>query len=158
MKKFFLILFLNLFFSISALAVYDQNMLAAVTKFVDEKSFVAESAQTGWHVGEVVAVISQNPRVGATAFVEVESVKPKVNSDGVEIKMSLVRQSRKFFIQQGDFIKRLDLSAANTDYVGTTDLLIRDSEQSISSKYRPLVHQGFVIGDTAQTLYPYRVR
>ncbi|MCC2679684.1 MAG: hypothetical protein K0R29_2260 [Pseudobdellovibrio sp.] len=67
--------------------------------------------------------------------------------------MSLVRQSRKIFIQSGDFIKRMDLTTTNSDYVGTTDLVIRDSEQSISSKYRPLVHQGFIIGDTAQTLY-----
>lgn len=154
MKNVFLFSFVNLL-CVTALAVYDQNMLAVVTKFVDEKSFIAESAQSRWHVGEVVAVISQNPKVGATAFVEVESVKPKVNSNGFEIKMSLVRQSRNIFIQQGDFIKRLDLSAANSDYIGTTDLLIRDSEQSISSKYRPLVHQGFVIGDTAQTLYQH---
>ncbi|MCC2679683.1 MAG: hypothetical protein K0R29_2259 [Pseudobdellovibrio sp.] len=89
MKKFFSLV--ALLFSLPSAAVYDQNMQAVVTKFVDEKSFLAESAQTRWHVGEVVAVISQNPKIGATAFVEIESVKPKADGQGVEIKMSLVR-------------------------------------------------------------------
>jgi hypothetical protein len=141
-----------LFLSLKCFAVYDQNLLAVVTRFNDERSFIAESSQSQWSVGEVVTVISQNSKVGATSFVEVESVRPK--GDGkFELKLSIVRQSRKYLIQPGDFIKRIDLSASNPDYVGTTDLIIRDSSRSISSKYRPLVHQGFVIGDTAQTLY-----
>lgn len=153
MKK--LVIFIFTLISIvgsGALAVYDQNMLANITRFVDEKSFMADSAQTRWKVGEVVTVVSQNPKIGAVAFVEIESVRPK-SDGGVELKLSLVRQSRKFFIQSGDFIKRLDLTAKNADYVGTTDLIIRESAVGVSSKYRPMVHQGFIIGDTAQTLY-----
>jgi hypothetical protein len=146
------LIFLISLFAVKTFAVYDQNLLGVVTRFNDEKSFMADSEQGNWSVGEVVTVVSQNAKIGATSFVEVESVRPK--GDGkYELKLSLVRQSRKYLIQSGDFIKRLDLSAANSDYVGTTDLIIRESNRTISSRYRPLVHQGFVIGDTAQTLY-----
>ncbi len=56
-------------------------------------------------------------------------------------------------IQKGDYIKRIDLSSENSDYIGSTDLVIKTSSQNISSKYKPLVHQGIFIGETAQTLY-----
>ncbi len=113
---------------------------------------MASSAQNDWRVGEMVTVISQNSRIGAMGFVEVVSVK-EITENQYLIKLSLQRQSRQYLIQVGDFVRRLDLSSDNKDYLGTTDLLIRASEMNISSKYRPLVHQGLVIGDTAQTLY-----
>ncbi|MGZ3692378.1 MAG: hypothetical protein ACXVAX_12800 [Pseudobdellovibrio sp.] len=144
--------FVFLFFSIKGYAVYDQNRTGVVTKQVDEQDILAESSQPDWNVGETVAVVSQNSKLGAIAFVEVEQVTDKPEGT-YEIKLRLQRQSRKYLIQVGDFIRKMDLSTSNTDYLGTTDLLIRENQINISAKYRPLVYQGLVIGDTAQTLY-----
>ncbi len=132
--------------------MFDTEQLGVIEKFVDDQSLIAVSEQGDWNIGEIVAVVSQNSRVGAIGFVEVASLKQREDGKN-EIKLNLQRQSRTSFIQVGDFIRRLDLSSENSAYFGTTELLIRDSEMNISSKYRPLVYQGFVIGDTAQTLY-----
>lgn len=163
----FLVIFL---FGAWAQAEYTPD--AVITKLYDESKVLAVSHRDDWNVGEVLAVVSQNSRLGTIAFVEVLSVQPlpaaPVDSEvsatpeslditpgpdqQFEIKLSLLRQSRRYFIQPGDMLRRLDLSTANEDYIGTTELIVRDRQNNISSKYRPLVYQGFVIGDTAQTL------
>jgi hypothetical protein len=125
--------------------------MAIVEKFVDESHLVAFSTNADWQTGEMLTVVSQNAMVGTVAFVEVVGVVERPDSL-FEIKLNLQRQSRKYFVQRGDFVRQPDLSDINQDYLGTTDLLIRDSRMKIASRYRPLVHQGFVIGDTAQTL------
>ena len=152
MKLNYILFILTLTLGFSVRAFYDPNKIAVITQFSDEVNFLADSAQDDWNVGEIVGVVSQNSKIGTLAYVEVESVLKKENGH-VELKLSLLRQSRKYFMQIGDFVKRFNLSAGNADYVGSTELIIRDSQMGISSKYRPLVYQGFVIGDTAQTLY-----
>lgn len=126
--------------------------MGVIEKFVDEKSLIAVSDQGDWNIGEILAIVSQNSRAGVVGFVEVEALRQREDGKN-EIKLTLQRQSRTYFMQVGDFLRRLDLSTDNEDYFGTTELLIHDSAMNISSKYRPLVYQGFVIGDTAQTLY-----
>lgn len=133
-------------------AQVDNERQAVIIKMLDENKVLAVSNRDDWNVGEILSVVSQNAKLGTIAFLEVVGVAPIENAQ-FEVRLSLQRQSRKYFIQVGDFVRRLDLSTANDDYVGTTDLIIRDSQANISSKYRPLVYQGFVIGDTAQTLY-----
>lgn len=138
-------------FTHEAISYFEPSREAIVQIFVDENKIIASSNQSGWYVGEMLAVVSKNENIGTIAFVEIIEI---AESDcKYEIKLALRRQSRRFFIQVGDYIRRLDLSSANTEYIGSTELLIRESKMNISSKYRPLVHQGFVIGDTAQTLY-----
>ena len=143
---------LCLTFSLPTWAIFDQNRQAVLAKFLDERTAIAYSQQSDWNTGEIVAVVSQNSKIGTTAFFEVIGVREKTDGD-FEVKLSLQRQSRKVFVQVGDFVRKLDLSMSNDDYLGTTDLLIRETQHGVSSKYRPLAHQGFVIGDTAQTLY-----
>lgn len=70
-----------------------------------------------------------------------------------EVRLSLKRQNRKYFIRAGDTVKRMDLSSFNSEYFSSTELLLKDGIKNISSRYRPLVHQGIIIGDTAQTLF-----
>ncbi len=144
--------FIFVVYSFKAYAVYDQNRIGVVIKQLDEQNILATSTQADWNVGEVVTIVSQNSNIGAIAFVEVVSVVEKAIGE-YEIKLNLQRQSRRYFVQMGDFVRKLDLSTTNTDYLGTTDLIIRESQINMSSKYRPLVYQGLVIGDTAQTLY-----
>lgn len=148
---FFLFSFL-LLLNQKAVSYYDLSREAVIQTFVDEKKLIATSPQEDWSIGETLAVVSKNERLGVIAFVEVVEVLS--SPDGTyEIRLELRRQSRKYFIQIGDFVRRIDLSTESTEYVGSTELLIFDSQNNISSKYRPLVYQGLVIGDTAQTLY-----
>lgn len=147
-----LLLFLILVLAPKANSYIEPSRKAVVQTFVDENKFVAVSDQGDWYIGEMLAVVSKNKKIGTIAFVEVIGIASYPGGKN-EIKLALQRQSRKYLIQIGDSLRRLDLSVINSDYVGSTDLLIKDTKINISSKYRPLVHQGFVIGDTAQTLY-----
>lgn len=125
---------------------------ATVLQFIDQNKIIAISDRADWYPGETLAIVSQKSDIGIIAFVEVVLVT-STNNEKYELSLLLQRQSRRNFVLIGDYIKRLDLSGSNSDYIGATELLIRDSQMNISSKYRPLVHQGFIIGDTAQTLY-----
>lgn len=135
-----------------AQANFEPYRQAVIEKLVDEDKIIASSDRGDWNVGDMMVVVSQNARLGVIAFVEVLGIVAYPNEQ-YEIKFGLHRQSRKYFVQPGDYVRRLDLSTYNQDYVGTTDLIIKNTNQNISSRYRPLVYQGFVIGDTAQTLY-----
>jgi hypothetical protein len=124
---------------------------ALIQKVIDDQNLSAISDSKIWEIGEIVPIVSQNAKVGAFAFAEVSSVKS--NNSKFDVHLKLVRQSRKYMIQSGDYIKRIDLSTFDVDYIGTTDLIIKKSQQNISSRYRPLVYQGVFIGETAQVLY-----
>jgi hypothetical protein len=141
-----------LFFNSVAQANFEPYREAVIQKIVDEDKMIAKSDRGDWPIGEILVVVSQNPKLGSIAFVDVIATTER--PDGTyELKLGLLRQSRKYFIQVGDYVRRLDLSSDSDDYIGATELLIKNSTLNISSKYRPLVYQGFVIGDTAQTLY-----
>lgn len=128
---------------------------AVIKQITDENKLLAESRSRDWYPGETLAVVSQSPNLGVIAFVEVlganEMFEGKFDGN-YEIRLILKRQNRKFFIRAGDIIKRLDLSTFNSEYSGSTELLLKGGLKNISSRYKPLVHQGIIIGDTAQTL------
>lgn len=131
---------------------YVSGHSALVEAFIDHQKLTAVSDTDTWNVGEILPVISKNAKLGVIGFVEVNSVR-SVGVKQFELRLKLLRQSRKYFIQSGDIIRRMDLSGANEDYLGSTDLLIHKSTMLVSARYRPLVYQGVGIGDTAQTLY-----
>lgn len=146
------VIVISLFFFGTAEANFVANYEAEIVEFVDPRTIKASSHQADWFEGEKLAVLSKQSELGIIAFVQIK----KINSleDGrFELLLNIERQSRKHLILLGDQVKRLDLSSVNPEYIGATELLVNDSQRNISSKYRPLVHQGFVIGDTAQTLY-----
>ena len=149
---FLVFLILPLLWNFSADADINPYRTALVDSFIDHQKITATSDRDDWEVGEILPVISKNARLGVIGFVEVNSIRA-LSAIKFELRLQLLRQSRKYFIQTGDVIRRMDLTVNNSDYVGTTDLLIHQSTVNVSSKYRPLVYQGFVIGDTAQTLY-----
>lgn len=125
---------------------------ASIDYFIDEQYFVATSAQNSWAVGEILPIMSQNSRIGVIGYAEVIYSQGS-RSGRNELRLKLVRQSRRYLIQRGDFLKHLNLISENKDYTGTTDLLVKQTAVPISSKYRPLFYQGFFIGETAQSLY-----
>lgn len=134
------------------LADFHLQSSARVVYLVDNKTLRAVSTFRDWHVGDVVALESQTPSVGVIGFVEVTGVENK--QDGTyEITCELLRQSRLHFVQVGDQLIHLDLSSGNEKYRGTTDLIIKESDRTISAKYRPLFTQGVSVGDTAETLW-----
>lgn len=144
--------FFMMSFSFAAKAQFLYSRGAVVSGFVDEQYLLATSETNMWEVGEILPIISQNSKIGVFAFVELQNVKT-IKYGQYELRLKLLRQSRKFLIQKGDIIKKLDMSTYNEEFIGTTDLIVKKSELDVSSKYRPLFYQGISIGETAQTLY-----
>lgn len=151
-KVSFLILFISTFLTSKAWSQFLPSAGAIIQQVVNEQTLVAISETQRWEIGEILPIVSQNSKIGVFAFVEVQNVK-NIGYGQYEVKLKLLRQSRKYMIQKGDLVKKLDLSSSNDDFIGTTDLLVKSSERNISSKYRPLVYQGLSIGDTAQVLF-----
>jgi len=150
--KFFLVLMIFSITSLSAYADYVPGRSALVEAFVDHQKLTGISDTDEWEVGEILPIISKNAKLGVIGFVELSSIR-SIGFKKFELRLKLLRQSRKYFIQSGDIIRRMDMSTANEDYIGSTDLLIHKSTMAVSSRYRPFVYQGVGIGDTAQTLY-----
>ncbi|AGH95224.1 hypothetical protein [Pseudobdellovibrio exovorus] len=151
LKGFFFIILIAVVMAAPA-AYADIESQAVIEKVTDSDRLLATSQSEEWHVGETLVIVSQDLRRGVIGFVEVIGTRKII--DGLyEVRLGLLRQSRKVLIQPGDFARRLDLSSTNPDYIGTTDLLLRDKQMQVSAQYRPLVYQGLAIGDTAQTLF-----
>lgn len=125
--------------------------IAVIESIQDEQYLVATSSVSSWVTGEILPVISQNAKIGIFAYVELTQIR-KIATQKYQLRLKLLRQSRRYLIQQGDYIKRLNLMTENPDYVGTTDLIVKKNELEVSSKYKALVYQGIFIGETAQSL------
>ncbi|MFZ3231612.1 MAG: hypothetical protein WA160_15495 [Pseudobdellovibrio sp.] len=123
-----------------------------IDRFIDFQKLTAISDQDDWEVGEILPIVSQNSKLGVIGFVELNSIK-SVGFKKYELRLKLLRQSRKHFIQTGDTLRRMNLSTYNEDYIGSTDLIIHQSQIRLSSRYRPFFYQGITIGETAQTLF-----
>lgn len=153
-------LILSFLFSLSLLvtsqaqAQFLYSRGAIVSGYVDEQYLTATSETNMWEIGEILPIISQNSKIGVFAFVEVQNIK-MIKYGQYELRLKLLRQSRKYLIQKGDIIKKLDMNSYNEEFIGTTDLIVKKSELNISSKYRPLFYQGISIGETAQALYKH---
>lgn len=102
--------------------------------------------------GQILAIRSPGASVEIIGFVEVTT--SKLRRDGiVEVEAKVLRLSRYNFVRVGDTLVSLDLTTESSVYNGHTDLLVRAwIGPDISSQYRPLFTQGFLIGETAQTL------
>ena len=143
---------LILLFCWIAQADFKYGRSAIIDKFVDYQKVTALTDTDDWSIGEVIPVLSQNSKLGVIAFLELNSIK-SLGPKKYELRAKLLRQSRKYFIQSGDIIRRMDLSMENEEFIGSTDLVIHQNHLKVSARYRPLVYEGFSIGETAQTLY-----
>lgn len=129
---------------------YVTEQTGKVSHFVDHRSVAVISSQRTWSVGDILGVQSQYPEVGVIAFLEVQSIK-KANQE-VVLVCRLLRSTRTNFVQVGDLAFRVDLNQVNPKYKGSTELLVKRTSETISSRYHYLVTQGVSIGETAQTL------
>lgn len=123
-----------------------------VLYLVDHQNLIIRTDYHDWLVGEVVAVQSQQEEVGIIGFLEVLRVERAPKGD-YELKAKLIRNSSYHFIQSGDTVLKLDLSGDHSAYKGTTQLIIEKSDSKTAARYKPLVFQGFLIGETAQNLW-----
>lgn len=126
------------------------ELTGKVTHFIDHKSVAVQSDQKEWSLGDILAVESQFKDVGVIAFLEVTEIKRE--GRGRVLICQLLRSTRKNFVQVGDSVFRVDLTKFSERYKGSTELLVKKTDQLISSKYHYLVTQGLTIGETAQTL------
>lgn len=149
---FSLSLLFTLLLSSVGFAEYSPYKTASIDRFLDYQKITAISDREDWDIGEILPIISQNANLGVIGFVELNSVTP-IGFKKFELRLKLLRQSRKYFIQTGDTVRRMDLSMHNDDYTGSTELIIHESQNKISSRYRPFFYQGPTVGETAQTLY-----
>lgn len=129
-----------------------QETRASVDKILNYHSFQAVSKTNDWVEGELVPIFSQQREAGVVAFVEVQEIRPR--PDGLfDIILELRNQSTTGVVQIRDDVVRVDLSKATPLYRGSTSLLIKKARtEKTSARYKPLVYQGFAIGETAQTL------
>lgn len=134
-----------------AWAHFQNGHEAQITSISAYNELKAISDNSDWVTFEKLAIVSSKSELGVIAFAELLEIKPI--GQKFELKLKLVRQSRQYMTLVGDKIKKLDLTGRNSDYLGGTELVIQDADKNVASRYRALVHQGFVIGDTAQTLY-----
>lgn len=129
-----------------------QEIRGMIEKLVNYHTLLATSNTNDWEEGELVPIFSQQREAGIVAYAEVREVRPR--PDGTyELSLELRSQSRTGAIQVGDDVVRVDLSKESPLYRGSTSMLIRKRSEKTSARYKPLVYQGFAIGETAQTLW-----
>ena len=104
------LIFLLLFCGFTAQAKPSYKSTAIIEYVIDEQNLMATSDSGDWNVGEILPIMSQNSKIGVFAYAELASIK-YVQLNRYNLKLKLLRQSRKYLIQQGDYIKRLNLGS-----------------------------------------------
>lgn len=115
------------------------------------KTMTVLSAYSEFRVGEILVVRSHDPGQNIIGFVQIESIL--TTGDGqYTLKAHLVRHSKFAMIQVGDVLYRMDVSTYNSEYKGSTELILRNEDPQSSASYKALVFMGLSSGETAQTL------
>lgn len=141
---------------------------------------ISQSKKDLWKVGDVVVIRSSNPasydetiavlkvkqinfsRVKADDASQPEQIssiyKKKTQkqntAEDITYTLQVEQLSREYMIQPYDLVTRVFLDSYERNYLATTDLIVRKSEKTISSRYRLLLTQGQNI-ETAETLWQY---
>jgi hypothetical protein len=124
---------------------------AQIMAILDSEQFLARTENSGFEVGELVPVFSQDRHSRPVAFVRITQVQKE--QDGTYALMGRLQSSvDKAFVRPGDSLVRLNLSTSNENYPGRVELLQLKPAPHVSSKYRPLFSQSASVGGTAQTL------
>ncbi|MFN7905787.1 MAG: hypothetical protein ACK5P5_11450 [Pseudobdellovibrionaceae bacterium] len=81
-----------------------------------------------------------------------KSLLKEYQTEDIHYVLEVKYLSRKYLIQPYDLVTRVFLENYETNYIATTDLIVRKSDQNVSSRYRLLLTQGQNI-ETAETLW-----
>lgn len=122
-------------------------LLTVVTGIKDHRHVLFRSRDRKLRVGELLAIRSTTSPAEFIGVVEVVSME--ISGEGVARVRHL---SRRELVRTGDSLVALDLSTEQPLYQGRTGLFVRDQSIATSARYRPLVVQGFSIGETAANL------
>lgn len=121
-----------------------------IKRIEDEKTFVVITYDEVLKVGDRFSIHSEKTQeiVGLAELISSE-ISP---SGYTEHHFIVLRILKDQIIFPGHRLKPLTLVTDNPNYQGGTLLMIRSTGENISSRYKPLYTQGFLVGDTAATL------
>lgn len=145
------VLFLILF-SVSLLAQNQPQQPSdlVIKRIEDEKTFVVVTYDEKLKIGNRYSIHSEKTKeiIGLCELINT-TLSPAGYSENYFIILRVVNDQLIF---PGHFLRPLTLVGANPNYNGSTQLMIRSTGESISSRYKPLFTQGVLVGDTAATL------
>lgn len=96
--------------------------------------------------------VTDEPPISASSKKKKNIITKSLPSDDVTYLMQVEQLSREYLIQPYDLVTRVSLDSYESNYIATTDLIVRRSRKKISSRYRLLLTQGQNI-ETAETLW-----
>lgn len=139
---------LTLLFCLTALSKSDSNL--TIKKILDEKTFIVITYDEKLIVNERYSIHSDNTKeiIGLAELIS-SDISPAGYTENLFIVLRILNDQIVF---PGHFLQPLTLVGENPNYKGSTQLMIRSTNDPISSRYKPLFTQGVLVGDTAATL------
>lgn len=101
----------------------------------------------------IVSASADNQVIGFAEIANVTVVRTGLTGPQVDWKVKILRVYPGYLVTPGDRLIVLDLKSRNDVFRGETSLMMRERRPGVSARYRPLVIQGFSIGETAQMLW-----
>lgn len=121
-----------------------------IKRIEDEKTFVVITYEDQLKVGDRYSIHSEKTHeiVGLAELIS-SQISPAGYTENHFIVLRILKDQIVF---PGHQLRPLILVTENPNYQGGTLLMIRSTGENISSRYKPLYSQGFLVGDTAATL------
>ncbi len=153
--QYFLVLMALLFFQFSkADETLSQPVLAKaeIVDFVDHYTLTGRTASAHpWTLGTEYPVVDRTDEKVILAFVHLFAIK-KLGTTAYELTFKITKHLRGRFVLSGDEVLGIDLTAPPPDlYLGGTELFVKERPE-VPARIKPLVYQGTVVGETAETL------
>ena len=136
------------FFSLTCVAKIETDL--TIKRIEDEKTFVVITYNDKLKIGDRYSVHSEktNEIIGLAELINT-NLKASGYTENVFILLRVINDQ---MIIPGHYLRPLILVTENSNYKGSTQLMIRSTSENVSSRYKPLYTQGVLIGDTASTL------
>jgi len=131
---------------------FDISSVIHVSEILSSRRLQAFSKAGTYLLHEKLALVSSEPDVGVYGYVQIQKIQSTADGRS-ELEMEIISLSEYRTVQLGDLFVRLNLKSEQEQYWGRTDLLVRESKEPTSARYRPLFTQGLSIGETAETLW-----
>ncbi len=131
---------------------------AQVLRILSDDDIELQSISPDWQVGDWIHFLMAD---GTASTLSIESISKSVSENVFTLGARPVSLSAKRILVLGQVGKKIDVAHSNSNFLGRTELLLKRNlrrdqvviPQAISSRYKPLVYQGLVMGDTAETLW-----
>ncbi len=153
-----LFLFWNIAFAQSDASTFPRQDLAQVVKIASQTEVIirplSQNKNDLWSIGDIAIIRSSHPKSldETIAVLKVKAILRNSPANENTYLMQVEQLSREYLIQPYDLVTKVTLDSHESNYVATTDLVVRRSNKKISSRYRLLLTQGQNI-ETAETLW-----